>query len=164
MADKFSFDITGKIELQEIDNAINQALKEISHRYDIKDSQYSITFSKESHDVSIEAEDDFKCRAIKEILNQKFVLRGVSLSAIDYGKIDVTLSKAKLTGKIQSGLPQDKAKVINKAIKDTKIKVNAQIMNDVIRVASKSKNDLQAVMKELKSQKFDCYFGFSNFR
>jgi hypothetical protein len=164
MASKHSFDITGKIDLQEVDNATNQALRDVSHRYDLKDSEHAIEFSAKDCSLTVEAEDDYKLKAIQDILNQSLIKRGISIDSVSYDEVHTNLSKASVKGTIQQGIPQDNAKKMIKAIKDQKFKVAAQINDDCVRVIGKNRDDLQAVMQYLKTQSFDCYFGFGNYR
>ena len=155
MGDKHSFDIVGKIEVQEIDNAINQAMRDVTNRYDLKDANASIEFSQKDNVVTLSAQDDFKLKAVKDIFNQKLVKRQISLNGISYKPVEVTSQAARQKGDVQSGIPTDKAKKITAFIKSQGLKVQAQIMNEQVRVSGKKIDDLQTVMKALKQQNFD---------
>jgi len=164
MASTHSFNIGGKVDLHELDNAINQAKKEVGNRYDLKNAFFEISFSEKDKQLTLETEDDYKLRAIKDIFHQKLIKRGISLKSLDYSEPEENANKIKQKAAIQSGIPKEKAKNIVKAIKDMKIKAQAQIENDEIRVSSKSINDLQAVIAGLKAKDFDCHLAFTNYR
>ncbi|MEK6759110.1 MAG: YajQ family cyclic di-GMP-binding protein [Deltaproteobacteria bacterium] len=159
-----SFDIVSNADVQEIDNAVNQAIKEIQQRYDFKGSKSEIKWDKKE-EIIILADDDGKLRNIIEILQTKFVKRGVSLKSLDYGKVeDASGSMKRQVVKIRQGIPTDKAKEINKIIKEMKVKVQPQIQDDQIRVTGKKIDDLQAVIQDLKGRDFDINLQYINMR
>ncbi len=158
-----SFDIVSKVDLQEVDNAVNQAVKEISQRYDFKGTTNEVTLEKES--LSILAADDYKLQAIKDILIAKLVRRKVSPKCFNYGKEEAaTAGAVRVTAAIMQGIDKDKAKEIVKLIKATKLKVQAQIMEDQVRVSSKKIDDLQEVMQMLKGKDLEIELQFENMR
>jgi len=158
-----SFDVVSKVDLQEVDNAVNQALKEISTRYDFKGTVNELELSKEG--LRILAADDYKLKAIKDILIGKLVKRQVSPKCLDYGP-EETASGGALRQKasIVQGISKEKGKEIVKAIKETKLKVQAQIMDDQVRVTAKKIDDLQAVIQELKQKDLGVELQFENMR
>ena len=159
-----SFDIVSNADVQEIDNAVNQAIKEIQQRYDFKGSKSEIKWDKKE-EIVILAEDDGKLRNIIEILQTKFAKRGVSLKSLDYGKVeDASGSMKRQVLKIRQGIPADKAKEISKIIKEMKVKVQPQIQDDQIRVTGKKIDDLQAVIQDLKGRDFDINLQYINMR
>ena len=163
MSEEHSFDIVSKIELQEVDNAIYQAMKEIKTRYDLKDSASEI--KREIDDIVVVSDDQYKLRCVNEILNQKLVKRGVPIKALAYGEVQESRG-GNMTQKIvlQRGIPIEKAREIVKIIKDTKIRVQATIMGDQIRVKGKHKDDLQAVISVLRESKLEIDMQFANYR
>jgi len=158
-----SFDIVSKVDPQEVDNAVNQARKEIGQRYDFKGTKTQITL--EESVINIVSDDDYKVKAVVDVLQSKMVRRSIPLKALDYGKIEPAaggLSKQTIT--VQQGIDTDKARHLVKLIKDSKLKVQAQIQADQVRVSGKKKDDLQAVMQLLRSQELDFPTQFVNFR
>lgn len=163
MAGQNSFDIVSEVDMQEVDNAINQTKKEISQRYDFKNSNVEIELSKE--DLKIVAEDEFKLNAVIEILTGKFIKRGLSPKALNCENIDKgSLGSAKCNGKIVKGISKEKAKEIVAFIKNTKVKVQAQIMDNEVRVTGKDRDDLQQIIALLKENDFDVALQFTNYR
>lgn len=164
MAQDFSFDIVSKINPQELDNAINMSMKEISQRFDFKGSVSDIK-NEEYKKIAIVSDDEFKLRNVIDILQNKLIKRGVSLKFLDYGKVESSLGgsvKQEIT--LKQGIPQEKAKQINNIIKEKKLKVQSQIQGDQIRVASKSKDDLQLVIQTLRAANLDIELQFVNYR
>jgi uncharacterized protein YajQ (UPF0234 family) len=164
MAQDFSFDIVSKIDFQELDNAINMSMKEISQRFDFKGSVSSIK-NEENKKIAVVSDDEFKLKNVIDILQNKLIKRGISLKFLDYGKVESSLGgsvKQEIT--LKQGIPQEKAKQINTLIKDKKLKVQSQIQGDQIRVSSKSKDDLQAVIQTLRAANLDIELQFINFR
>ncbi|SEA37421.1 hypothetical protein SAMN05660420_01916 [Desulfuromusa kysingii] len=158
-----SFDIVSKVDLQEVDNAVNQAIKEISQRYDFKGTSNEITLEKDHLDIL--AADDYKLQAIKDILIAKLVRRKVSPKCFQYGKEEVAAAGAvRVKASIQQGISKDKGKEVVKLIKETKLKVQAQIMEDQVRVTGKKIDDLQEVMQMLKGKDLDIELQFENMR
>lgn len=158
-----SFDVVSKVDLQEIDNAVNQAVKEISTRYDFKGTVNELELSKDG--LRILAADEYKLAAIKDILIGKLVKRKVSPKCFDYGPEENASGGAiRQKAAILQGISKEKGKEIVKAIKDTKLKVQAQIMDDQVRVSGKKIDDLQAVMQELKQKDLGVELQFENLR
>lgn len=158
-----SFDIVSEINLQEADNAVNQARKEIEGRFDFKGSQSEIQWDKK--EVTILGDDEYRMEAMRSILQSKFHRRGIDIKALDYGKVEPAGGKM-LRQKIamKQGIDRDVAKDIMKAIKDSKLKVQAQIMDDKIRVTSKSIDELQATIQLIRQGNFPLPLQFSNMR
>ena len=163
MAAAHSFDIVSDVDMQEVDNAINQALKEIKQRYDFKNTITEITLGKE--DIKIISDDNFKLKAVIEVLIGKLIKRGISGKALDLDKpAPDTLGSARQTAKIVKGISTEKAKKIIAEIKSSKIKVQSQIMDNQLRITGKDLDDLQQVMALVKSKDFDIALQFTNYR
>jgi uncharacterized protein YajQ (UPF0234 family) len=163
MANSYSFDIVSTVDMQEVDNAINQAKKEISQRYDFKGSKVEIQLIND--EIKLTADDNFKLTAVIEVLKGKFVKRGVSPKSLDFGKVEeASLGSARQTAKIVKGISKEKAKLINTDIKDSKIKVQTQIMDDVLRVTGKDKDYLQQVIALVKGKDYGLDLQFTNYR
>jgi len=163
MAAENSFDVVSKIDMSEVTNAVTQALKEIGQRFDFKGSKSNIT--QEKDDLVIASDDEYKLKSVIDILQGKLVKRGVPTRNISYGKLEPALSgtiRQRLT--LQQGIPVEKAKEVVKAIKDAKIKVQASIQSDQVRVTGKSRDDLQTVIQLLKGKDFGIELQFENFR
>ena len=142
MADTSSFDIVSKVDMQEVDNALNQARKEIVQRYDFKGSKTSVELKQKEHEIVLISDDDFRMKATIDILQSKFVKRSVPLKALTYSPVEPAAGGlVKQTIKLQNGIDKENAKLIVKMIKDTKLKVQGQIMEDQVRVSGKSKDD-----------------------
>jgi uncharacterized protein YajQ (UPF0234 family) len=158
-----SFDVVSKVDLQEVDNALNQARKEIEQRYDFKDSKTEINLEKDG--LVINSTDDYKVKAAYDILQSKLVRRNVSLKALVPGKIEPAGgSRAKQLIKIQQGIETEKARAVVKAVKDAKLKVQSQIQGDQVRVTGKKRDDLQEAITLLREQDFGLPLQFENFR
>lgn len=163
MAAENSFDIVSKIDMAEVTNAVTQATKEISQRFDFKGSKSSITEEKDA--LAIISDDDYKLKSVVDILQAKLVKRGVPTKNLSYGKVEPAAGgtvRQRVT--LQQGIPSDKAKEIVKAIKDSKLKVQAAIQADQVRVSGKNRDDLQAVMQLLKGKDFGIELQFTNYR
>ncbi len=159
-----SFDICSKVDMQEVDNAVNQAIKEMQQRYDFKDSKSEIKWDKKP-EFTITGESDNRLKTIIDLLCSRLVKRGVSLKALEYGKIeDATGSLKRQVIKIRQGIETTKAKEITKIIKDSDLKVQTQIQDDQIRVTGKKIDDLQAVIQHLKSKDLGIDLQFINMR
>jgi uncharacterized protein YajQ (UPF0234 family) len=158
-----SFDIVSKVDLQEIDNAVNQAVKEIGQRYDFKGTHNELTLEKDA--MVILAADDYKLQAVVDILKGKLARREISPKCLDFGKKEPASGGAvrQRVGIVQ-GISKDKGKELVKLIKDTKLKVQAQIMEDQVRVTGKQIDDLQEVIRLLKGQDLAIELQFINFR
>ena len=164
MADS-SFDIVSEVNLQEVDNAINQALKEIAQRYDFKGSRSSIELNQKEKTVTLISDDEFKLKSVIDILQNKLIKRGVSLKALKYGPAEPAAnSTVRQVVTLRVGIDRDDAKTIVKIIKDTKLRVQAQIMNDQIRVSGKNKDDLQSVISTLRGADLSFAMQFTNYR
>jgi len=159
-----SFDIVCKVDKQELDNALNQARKEIVQRYDLKDTHSEINLVEEKEIVLV-SPNDFVLKQVLDVLQSKLVKRGISLKAFEYGKPEPTLmSKMKQALKIQQGIPADKAKEIAKAIKDTKLKLQCQIQGDQLRVSAKQIDDLQSIIQLLRTHDHGIHMDFVNMK
>ncbi len=163
MAQEFSFDIVSKTEMQEVANAVQQAQKELAQRFDFKGSQSSIELTAE--ELILVSDDEGKMRSLKDILESKLVKRKVSLKAVEWAKIEnAALGNVRQKAKIIQGVESEKAKAIVKAIKDAKIKVQASIQSDQVRVVGKNKDDLQRVIALLREGDFGIPLQFTNYR
>ncbi|MFJ6463558.1 YajQ family cyclic di-GMP-binding protein [Streptomyces sp. NPDC091387] len=162
MADS-SFDIVSKVERQEVDNALNQAAKEISQRYDFKGTGASISWSGEK--ILMEASGEERVKAILDIFQSKLIKRGISLKSLDVGEPQLSGKEYKLFATIEEGISQENAKKVAKIIRDEGPKgVKALVQGDELRVSSKSRDDLQTVQALLKGQDFDFAVQFANYR
>lgn len=160
-----SFDIVSELDLQEVDNAINQARKEVDGRYDFKGSNAEIKWDKDKNEITIQAEDEYKMGAISSIILNKAGKRGIDLKAIKLEAIEPAGGKTlRQKIKLQQGLEKEVAKDIVKFIKDAKSKVQPQIMDDKVRVTSKSIDELQDTMASLRAHNFPVPLQFNNMR
>jgi hypothetical protein len=158
-----SFDIVSKVDMQEVDNAVNQTIKEISQRYDFKGSKSEVTLEKEG--IKVLTEDDFRLKAVVDILQSKFIKRGLSLKSLQYGKVEpASGSMVRQFITIQQGISKEKGKEIVAVIKETKLKVQAQIQDDQVRVTGKNIDDLQEVIQLLKGKDLGVEMQFVNMR
>jgi len=158
-----TFDIVSKINMEEVSNAIQQALKEVHTRFDLKDSKSNITLEKDT--VVLQSIDDYKLNAVNEILQQKLVKRGVSLKGLTYSAVESALggtARQKIT--MQQGIPVEKAKEIVRLIKDSKKKAQASIQGDLVRVSGKDRDTLQEVIAMLRAKDFGIDMQFTNYR
>jgi len=163
MAKENSFDIVSKTDYAEIDNALNQTLKEVSQRFDFKGSKATVELA--DKDLIMSAEDETRLRNMNDILQSKFIKRGISLKALDYQKIEPAAGgTVRQTVKIQQGIPIEKAKEIVKYIKDAKLKVQASIQGETVRVSGKDRDTLQDTIATLKAKDFGIDMQFDNFR
>jgi uncharacterized protein YajQ (UPF0234 family) len=166
MAQASSFDVTTGVDLQEVDNAINQAQKEIAQRYDFKGSKASIDFQRTPGKIILVADDDYKMRALFDILQSKLIKRGVPVKNLELGEVKPAggdTVRREIT--LKMSLDGDTAKKVVAAIKDAKMKkITAAIQGEQVRVSSASKDDLQAVMSLLRSQDFGVELKFGNYR
>jgi len=165
MADNYSFDVVSTVEMHEVKNAIDQTMKEVGQRFDFKGSKTDITLKEKEKTLDVLSDDDYKLNAVLDIFKGKCIKRGVSLKALNYGKIEHALGgNMRQTITIQSGLKDEKAKAIVKSIKDKKCKAQGQIQGEQVRVQSKSRDELQAVIAHLKLQDFGVDLQFINYR
>jgi cyclic-di-GMP-binding protein len=166
MATQCSFDITSNVDLQEVDNALNQARKEVAQRYDFKGSKASIDFDTTESKLTLTADDEFKLNALWEIIQTRLVRRNVPVKNLTRGAaVPAANSTVRQEITLQQGIPSDKAKDIVKFLKDSKLKkVQASIQGDQLRVTSGSKDDLQEAMRVLRDQDFGVALQFGNYR
>ena len=160
-----TFDIVSKIDLQEVSNAIQQAMKEITTRFDLKDSKSSIVLEAKDNDIVLHSADEYKLKAVNDILQAKLVKRGISLKGLTYAPVESALgatAKQKIT--LQQGIPMEKAKAIVQLVKNSKKKVQASIQGDLVRVSGKDRDSLQEVIALLKQQDFGIDMQFTNYR
>lgn len=164
MAQQNTFDIVSQIEHTEVVNAVNQAMKEVQTRFDFKGSKSNIELEGDEALV-LTSDDDYKLASLTDILQTKFVKRGVPLKGLTYGKTEKALGgtvRQKIT--LQQGIPQDKAKEIVKHIKDAKLKVQASIQGDLVRISGRDRDILQEVIAALRSHDFGIDMQFTNYR
>jgi len=166
MAKNATFDITSTVDLQEVDNAVNQAAKEVSQRYDFKGVTAEIDFDRAAGTLTLTADDEYRLKALIDVLQSRLVRRGVPIRNLDYGEVEtVSAGKARQIITLQQGISTDKGKEIVKAIKTGGFKkVQAQIQEDQVRVQSPSIDELQAVIAMLKKEDFGLELQFGNFR
>ena len=165
MAADFSFDIVSQVDLQEVDNAINQAMKEVKTRFDLKGSKSEIILKREEKKIDFLADDDMKLKNLVQILETKLSKRGISVKAIKFRTAEKALDgMLRQTAEIIQGIPHEQAKDIVKRIKDVKLKVQASIQEDQIRVSGRMKDDLQAVMQMLRNSNLNLPLQFTNYR
>ena len=158
-----SFDIVSTVDMQEVDNAVNQTLKEIAQRYDFKGTKSQVTLEKDA--IKVLADDDFRLKAIIDILQSKFIKRGISVKALQYGKAEpASGGMVRQIITIQQGISKEKGKEINAIIKETKLKVQSQIQEDQVRVTGKNIDDLQEIISLLKGKDLGVELQFVNFR
>ena len=164
MAAENSFDIVSNVDLQEVSNAIQQALKEIQQRYDLKGSHSDIAFEGKD-EIVLTSSDEYKLKAVIDVLQSKFVKRNVSLKSLDYGKVEPAASSTvRQKVKLQQGIAIEKAKEIVKLVKDSKKKANASIQGDLVRISSKDRDTLQQAIALLRGADFGVELQFTNFR
>jgi len=158
-----AFDIACKLDMQEVSNAVNQTIKEVQQRYDLKGTRCEVVL--EPTAITLTVPDDMKLRAVTDILQSRLHRRGVPLKALSYGKVEAAAGGAlrqRIT--LQQGIPIDKAREIVKLVKETKLKVQAQIQEDQVRVSGKNRDDLQAVIALLKEKDLGIAIQFVNYR
>jgi hypothetical protein len=159
-----SFDIVSRLELQEVDNALNQARKEVAQRFDFRGTDTEITRDSEE-DIQIRSADEFKVKAVLDVLTGKLAKRGVPLKAFKPGPVEPGPGgTAKQRIVLQQGVPTERAREIVKLIKQTKLRVQAAIQGDEVRISGKSRDDLQAAIARIKEADFDLPLQFVNFR
>jgi len=163
LAQEFSFDVVSKTEMQEVSNAVQQAQKELAQRFDFKGSKSSIELAAE--EIVLASDDEGKLRSVKDILESKLVKRGVSLKAMDYDVLEQAMGgTVRQRAKIVQGIEIEKAKAIVKAIKEAKLKVQASIQSDQVRVTGRTKDDLQKAIALVKGKDFGIPLQFTNYR
>lgn len=165
MAKNSSFDVVSEIDFQEVDNAVNQAKKEILQRYDLKDSKTEIDLNKKEKILSINTKDDYSLKQSYDVLQTKFIKRGLSLKVMLLNDPEATSQgRLKQTINLQSGISKENGKKITKLVKDSKLKINAQIQDEQVRIQGAKKDDLQAVMQMIKEADFDFPVQFTNYK
>jgi uncharacterized protein YajQ (UPF0234 family) len=158
-----SFDVVCELDLQEVDNAVNQTLRELGNRFDFKGTPFEVR--RDAHTIHLLAQDDFKLRALREILQERLAKRQVPLKAIQAGTPEPGPSgTAKQALDLQNGIATDKAREIVKLVKDTKLKVQAAIQGEQVRISGKKRDDLQTVIQWLRAKDWDVAMQFVNFR
>ena len=165
MAKENSFDIVSTVDLQEVSNALQQAMKEVTTRYDLKDSKSSIELKAKEYTLILHSADDYKLKAVDELLRQRLIKRNVSIKALTYGKIEPAAGatvRQEIT--LQNGIASEKAKEIIRVLKDSKLKVQASIQADTVRVAGKDRDVLQEAIALLRSHDFGIDMQFTNYR
>jgi cyclic-di-GMP-binding protein len=163
MAQDFSFDVVSKTDAQEVANAVQQAQKELVQRFDFKGSKSSIELTAE--EIVLVSDDEGKLRSVRDILEGRLVKRHVSLKALDYGKVEnAALGTVRQKAKIVQGIESEKAKAIVRAIKDAKLKVQASIQGDQVRVSGRNKDELQRAIALIKENDYGIPLQFTNYR
>jgi len=160
-----TFDIASKIDLNEVQNAVQQTTKEVGTRFDLKDSKSTVELNEKDHKILLSSSDEYKLKAVTEILGQRLVKRSVPLKGLQYGNISSASGgsvRQEIT--LQNGIPTEKAREIVKVIKDSKLKVQASIQGDVVRVSGKDRDTLQQVIALLKAKDFGIDMQFMNYR
>ena len=164
MAKEPSFDVVSEVDMQEVNNAVNQTVKEITQRFDFKGTKSTVEIEN-GNAIKIVTEDDTRMRNIVDILQGKFIKRGVAIKNLEYGKVEPAAGgMVRQSIKVKQGIDADVAKKITKDLKNLKVKVQAQLQDDQIRVSGKKIDDLQAVIAFLKGQDYGVELQFSNFR
>lgn len=165
MANEFSFDIVSQVDLQEIDNAVNQTMKEVKTRFDFKGGKSEVSFKREEKKILFLADNDMKLKNLQEILQTKFAKRNISIKSLKYGETEKALDgMVRQSAEIIQGIPQEKAKEIVKNIKELKLRVQSSIQEDQVRVSAKSKDDLQNVIQAVKVMNLEVPLQFINYR
>jgi len=163
MPSEASFDVVSRIDQQELDNALNQARREIENRFDFKNSKTSI--ESDGKKITIASDDEMKMRNVIDVLQGKAVKRGIDIRAFDLGELEQAFSgTVRRVIALRNGIPKDKSKPLMERIKALKLKVNAQYQDEQIRVSGKSRDDLQKVIADLKAMDFELPLQFVNFR
>jgi uncharacterized protein YajQ (UPF0234 family) len=165
MASTYSFDIVSEVDLQEADNAVNQAMKEITQRYDFKGTASTIELDGKEKAIRVDSDDEYRLKQVVDVLESKLIKRGISLKALEYGEIEAgTKGSARQKITLQSGIGKENAKKITKLIKDRGLKVQATIQDDQVRVTGKAKDDLQEVIQLLREADLPFDMQFVNYR
>lgn len=163
MAKDCSFDVVSEVDLQEVDNAVNQAMKEVGQRFDFRGSKSTITL--EGVQIKVVSDDDHKLNNVVEILQGRIIKRGISLKNLDYGKVESGFSgTSRQIITVKKGLDKEKAKDVIAFLKNSKCKVQAQVQDDQVRVTGKNKDDLQNAIAEMRQHDFNIALQFINFR
>mgnify|MGYP001236563776 CR=1 FL=1 len=159
-----SFDVVSRVDQQELDNALNQARKEIAGRFDFKNSKTEIDYDGKEK-ITVLSDDELKMKNVMDIIQSKAVKRGIEIKAFDFGKVEpASQNTVRQVITVKSGIPKDKSKPLMEAIKNLKLKVNAQYQDEQIRVSGKSRDDLQKVISSLKAMDYELPLQFMNYR
>lgn len=165
MAQQNTFDVVSKVDMAEVKNAVNQAMKEVQQRFDFKGTNSSITLEEKDHKIVLATASEFTLKSLTDVLQQKLVRRNVSLKALTYGKVEpAAKDTVRQTVSLQQGIPIEKAREIVKFIKDSKLKVQASINGDFVRVSGKDRDTLQQVIAMLKQKDFGIDMQYTNYR
>ncbi len=166
MAKSSSFDVTTGVDMQEVDNAVNQAMSEVTQRYDFKGTKCTIDFDRDAGQLKLDADDELKLKALLDVLKGRMVRRGVPVKNLDLGQMEIgSLGRARQEIGLKQGIPQDTAKKIAKDIRDLGLKkVQAQIQGDQLRIQGPSRDDLQEVQQFLKGEDYGVELQFGNYR
>lgn len=165
MGNAFSFDVVSEINFMEVENAINQAQKELAQRFDFKGSKSSIDYNKTEKKITLIADDDFKLRALRDIVEGRMAKRSVSIKSLKYKDQEQSFEgTVRQVAELVSGLPSERAKELVKAVKDAKFKVQVQIEGEKVRVSSPKKDELQAVITFMRNLNFPLPLQFTNYR
>ncbi|HXK04077.1 MAG TPA: YajQ family cyclic di-GMP-binding protein [Verrucomicrobiae bacterium] len=160
-----TFDVVSKVELPEVSNAVQQTVKEVQQRYDLKDSHSTIELNEKEHKITLQSKDEFKLKAVVDILQSKMVKRHVPLKALTYGTIIPSAgSTVRQEITLQNGISTEKCREIVKSIKDSKLKVQASIQGDFVRVSGRDRDTLQQVIQLLRNADFGIDMQFTNYR
>jgi cyclic-di-GMP-binding protein len=165
MAQQNTFDIVSKVDMAEVKNALNQALKEIQQRFDFKGTNSDIELDEKNHTLTLSTASEFTLKSLNDVLQQKLVRRNISLKALSYGKVEpAARDSVRQVVTMQQGIPIEKAREIVKFIKDEKLKVQASINGDFVRVSGKDRDTLQQVIAALKGKDFGIDMQYTNYR
>jgi uncharacterized protein YajQ (UPF0234 family) len=165
VAQQNSFDIVSEVNLQEVDNAVNQAYKEVTQRYDFKGIHTTIELNQKGKNIILNTGDEYHLKSVIDILQSKLIKRGIPLKALRYGNIEPASGSAvRQTVTLQVGISKDDAKTVTKLVKDSRLKVQTQIMDDQVRISGKNKDDLQSVINLLRNHEFPFALQFVNYR
>jgi len=157
-----SFDTVSEVDLQEVTNAVDQTNREVGNRYDFKGSSARVTQAEDQ--LTVQADNEFQLNQVRDILHLKLAKRGIDLGSLEEGKLETTVNQARQTLRVQQGIPQDTAKKIVKLVKDAKLKVQASVQGDKVRVSGKNRDDLQKVIALLRDAAIDLPLQYVNFR
>ena len=165
MPQEFSFDVVSKVDLQEVSNAVQQAGKEIATRFDFRGSASKIEWNEKELALTLTSDDEHKLKSVVDILETRLAKRGIATRSLDFGKVEpAALGTVRQVARVQQGIPSEKAKEIVRAIKDRKLKVQASIQADQVRVSGRNKDDLQEVQALLRAGDFGQPLQFTNYR
>jgi len=157
-----SFDAVSEVDLQEVTNAVDQTNREVGNRYDFKGSSARVTQAEDQ--LTLQADNEFQLNQVRDILHLKLAKRGIDLGSIEEGKLETTVNQARQTLRVQQGIPQDTGKKIVKLVKDSKLKVQASVQGDKVRVSGKNRDDLQKAIALLRESAIDLPLQYINFR